>query len=82
MGASPLNSVRLADTSSSTASGNSSATLGVNCPHQAASASSASVSPATSRDFTRSRGAMAVAAATLMPGRTPRASAFLSQAAM
>src|SRR6266850_2256983 len=76
----PPKSLRLPETSSSTPSGNSSATPGVNCAAHPATPSSASVSAAGSRGATRSRGARASAAATAMPARTPRAKALRSQA--
>src|SRR6267143_246514 len=76
----PPKSFRLPETSSSTPSGNSSATPGLNCAAHPATPSSASVSAAGSRGATRSRGARASAAATAMPARTPRAKALLSQA--
>src|SRR6267142_898453 len=76
----PPKSLRLPETSSSTPSGNSSATPGVNCAAHPATPSSASVSVSGSRGATRSRGARASAAATAMPARTPRAKALRSQA--
>src|SRR6266705_3504273 len=76
----PPKSFRLPETSSSTPSGNSSATPGVNCAAHPATPSSASVSVAGSRGAMRSRGARASAAAAAMPARTPRAKALRSQA--
>src|SRR5712672_1675747 len=76
----PPKSLRLPETSSSTPSGNSSATPGVNCAAHPATPSSASVSAAGSRGATRIRGARASAAATAMPARTPCAKALRSQA--
>src|SRR6266516_1338036 len=76
----PPKSFRLPETSSSTPSGNSSATPGVNCAAHPATPSSASVSDAGSRGATRKAGARASAAATTIPARTPRANALRSQA--
>src|SRR6266700_1174273 len=76
----PPKSFKLPETSSSTPSGNSIATPGENCTAQPATPSRASVSAAGSRGATRSRGARASAAETVMPARMPRAKALRSQA--
>ncbi len=78
-GGRPPKSFRLPETSSSSASWNSSATLGVNCATQPAMPSSASVSSAGSRGRASSVGHSASAAEGVRPGRTPRAAARASQ---